>query len=192
MIWIALFISFYRWYPPGHGDFYQAFYNSDHLEDLINDGKKYVFLSNIDNLGATVDLGILKEIITEGSEFIMEVTDKTRADVKGGTLINYEGHLRLLEVAQVPKDHLEEFKSVKKFNVFNTNNLWISLDSIKTAVEERTLDMEVIGNFFWSFLYSVETFRIFLTVWKLQNFSVNQILCEIKVGAYVKTQELPF
>merc|ERR1711974_545526 len=76
----------------------------------------------------------------------MEVTDKTRADVKGGTLINYEGHLRLLEVAQVPKDHVEEFKSVKKFNVFNTNNLWVSLESMKTAVEERTLDMEIIVN----------------------------------------------
>lgn len=134
------------WYPPGHGDFYQAFYNSGLLEKLINQGKKYVFLSNIDNLGATVDLAILKEIIAQSSEFIMEVTDKTRADIKGGTLINYEGHLRLLEVAQVPKDHLEEFKSVKKFNVFNTNNLWISLESIKNAVEERTLDMEVIVN----------------------------------------------
>ena len=135
----------YRWYPPGHGDFYRGFYNSGVLSDLINQGRKYVFLSNIDNLGATVDLAILKEIIAESSEFIMEVTDKTRADVKGGTLINYEGHLRLLEVAQVPKDHLEDFKSVKKFNVFNTNNLWISLQSIKSAVEERTLDMEVIG-----------------------------------------------
>ena len=31
----------------------------------------------------------------------MEVTDKTRADVKGGTLIQYEGKLRLLEAAQV-------------------------------------------------------------------------------------------
>ena len=51
-----------------------------------------------------------------------------------------------MEVAQVPKDHTEDFKSVKKFNVFNTNNLWISLDSIKTAVEERTLDMEIIVN----------------------------------------------
>ena len=30
-----------------------------------------------------------------------QVTDKTRADVKGGTLIQYEGRLRLLEVAQV-------------------------------------------------------------------------------------------
>ena len=58
----------------------------------------------------------------------MEVTDKTRADVKGGTLIDYEGKLRLLEIAQVPKDHIEEFKSVKKFKIFNTNNLWIKLD----------------------------------------------------------------
>lgn len=31
----------------------------------------------------------------------MEVTDKTRADVKGGTLTKYHGHLRLLELAQV-------------------------------------------------------------------------------------------
>ena len=90
-------------------------------------------MSNIDNLGATVDLSILKEIISQSTEFIMEVTDKTRADVKGGTLISYEGRLRLLEVAQVPKDRLEDFKSVKKFNVFNTNNLWMSLDSIKNA-----------------------------------------------------------
>ena len=55
------------------------------------------------------------------------MTDKTRADVKGGTLIEYEGKLRLLEVAQVPKKHVEEFKSIKKFSVFNTNNLWIKL-----------------------------------------------------------------
>ncbi len=50
-----------------------------------------------------------------------------RADVKGGTLIQYQGKLRLLEVAQVPKLHEEDFKSVKKFNVFNTNNLWMNL-----------------------------------------------------------------
>jgi len=76
----------------------------------------------------------------------MEVTDKTRADVKGGTLINYEGKLRLLEVAQVPKEHEEDFKSVKKFNVFNTNNLWINLDSIQRIMQENTLDMEIIVN----------------------------------------------
>lgn len=54
-------------------------------------------------------------------QFIMEVTDKTKADIKGGTLINYEGNVRLLEIAQVPSDHVEDFKSVRKFKIFNTN-----------------------------------------------------------------------
>ena len=44
------------WYPPGHGDVYQAFYNSGLLDQFIEQGKDYMFLSNIDNLGATVDL----------------------------------------------------------------------------------------------------------------------------------------
>ena len=81
------------WYPPGHGDFYMSFYNSGLLEDLIEQGRNICFMSNIDNMGATVDLGILSECMKDGAEFFMEVTDKTRADVKGGTLIQYEGKL---------------------------------------------------------------------------------------------------
>jgi len=134
------------WYPPGHGDFYQSFFNSGLLEEYIKAGKKYCFVSNIDNLGATVDLNILHMVIQQNKEFVMEVTDKTRADVKGGTLIQYEGKLRLLEAAQVPKEHEEDFKSVKKFNVFNTNNLWISLPAIQRVLGENTLDMEIIVN----------------------------------------------
>ena len=47
---------------------------------------------------------------------------------------------------QVPKEHEEDFKSVKKFNVFNTNNLWISLPAIQRVLGENTLDMEIIVN----------------------------------------------
>ena len=112
------------WYPPGHGDFYRSFHGSGQLDALLAEGKEYCFLSNIDNMGATVDLSVLEHMVRQDREFIMEVTEKTRADVKGGTLIQYGGKLRLLEVSQVPKEHLEEFKSVKKFNVFNTNNIW--------------------------------------------------------------------
>merc|ERR1712025_630524 len=46
------------WYPPGHGDFYQSFSNSD-------------------NLGATVDLSTLNDCFQGSNEFLMEVTDKT-------------------------------------------------------------------------------------------------------------------
>jgi len=139
------------WYPPGHGDTYESFHNSGLLKEFIEQGKEYVFVSNIDNLGATVDLNILNYLMnpptgSSPQEFLMEVTDKTRADVKGGTLVQYEGKLRLLEIAQVPKDRVDEFKSVSKFKIFNTNNLWISLKAIDRVVSERTLHMEIITN----------------------------------------------
>uniref|UniRef100_A0A7E4W480 UTP--glucose-1-phosphate uridylyltransferase n=1 Tax=Panagrellus redivivus TaxID=6233 RepID=A0A7E4W480_PANRE len=136
------------YYPPGHGNFYEAFYNSGLLQKFLDDGKQYVFLSNIDNLGATVDLNILNYLATDAKqpEFIMEVTDKTRADVKGGTLIEYENRLTLLEIAQVPKDYVDEFKSVSKFRIFNTNNLWANLAAVKRVVENNELEMEVIVN----------------------------------------------
>ena len=40
--------------------FPQAFYNSGKLTEMIEQGRTYCFISNIDNMGATVDFGILK------------------------------------------------------------------------------------------------------------------------------------
>jgi len=138
------------WYPPGHGDFYESFVKSGLLDNFINNGREYLFISNIDNLGATIDLNILNMLLTPGAtpkpQFVMEVTDKTTADVKGGTLINYEGKLRLLEIAQVPKQYVDEFKSVKKFKIFNTNNLWMNLNSVNQIMKENKLDIEIIVN----------------------------------------------
>merc|ERR1712137_6447 len=136
-----------EWYPPGHGDVYQAFYSSPIFKQLQEQGKEYVFFSNIDNLGATVDADILAHMIDSKAEFIMEVTDKTRSDVKGGTLIDYEGKAKLLEIAQVPRAHVEEFKSIKKFKIFNTNNMWVKLSAIQDKVESKVLQtMDVIVN----------------------------------------------
>lgn len=134
------------WFPPGHGDVYGALNRSGILDGLLEKGKDYMFMSNIDNLGATVDLNILNFFDTNPTEFIMEVTNKTQADVKGGTLIDYEGQCRLLEIAQVPKDHVDEFKSIKKFRIFNTNNLWIKLSAVQRLIKEDAFNMEIIIN----------------------------------------------
>lgn len=91
-------------------------------------------------------LDVYNYIVEHGNEFVMEVTDKTKADIKGGTLIDYEGNIRLLEIAQVPPDHVDDFKSVKKFKIFNTNNLWMNLAAIKRVVENNELDLEIIVN----------------------------------------------
>ncbi|KAH9244202.1 UTP-glucose-1-phosphate uridylyltransferase [Batrachochytrium salamandrivorans] len=134
------------WYPPGHGDLFESLSNSGTLDKLIAEGKEYLFISNVDNLGATVDKTILSHLVESGAEFLMEVTDKTKADIKGGTLIEYEGSIRLLEIAQVTAEHIDDFKSVKKFKIFNTNNLWVSLHAIKRVIENQELSMEIIVN----------------------------------------------
>ncbi|CAH0550134.1 unnamed protein product [Brassicogethes aeneus] len=163
------------WYPPGHGDFYLSFQNSGLLKKFLGSGKEYCFISNIDNLGATVDINILNLLLNPKDnvqhEFVMEVTDKTKADVKGGTLIQYGNKLRLLEIAQVPKEHVEDFKSVKKFQFFNTNNLWAKLDAIERVLREDKLRMEIIIN-----------------NKSLAN-NVNVIQLETAVGAAMKTFE---
>jgi UTP--glucose-1-phosphate uridylyltransferase len=135
-----------NWYPPGHGDLYNALLHSGVLDQLIAEGKEYLFVSNSDNLGAVVDQSILQHMIDTQAEFIMEVTDKTKADIKGGTIVDYEGSIRLLEVAQVPSEHLEDFKSVRKFKIFNTNNLWLNLSALKRVLETDNLDLEIIIN----------------------------------------------
>lgn len=134
------------WYPPGHGDVFESLYNSGILDQLLERGIEIIFLSNADNLGAVVDLRILQHMVETKSEYIMELTDKTKADVKGGTIIDYEGTARLLEIAQVPKEHVNEFKSIKKFKYFNTNNIWMSLRAVKRIVENSELEMEIIPN----------------------------------------------
>jgi UTP--glucose-1-phosphate uridylyltransferase len=93
-----------------------------------------------------VDPKILQHFANSGAEFIMEVTDKTKADIKGGTLMDYDGQVRLLEIAQVPAEHVDDFKSIKKFKIFNTNNLWVSIKAIKRLMEDSALNMEIIEN----------------------------------------------
>ncbi|VDL81478.1 unnamed protein product [Schistocephalus solidus] len=127
------------WYPPGHGDLYRCFYESGLLKKFISEGKTWAFVSNIDNLGATADPTILcyleeqrKNQTSKQADFVMEVTPKTLSDIKGGTL--------------VPPEHMDDFLSVRKFNIFNTNNLWVNLESLYSALLKKRLQMDLIIN----------------------------------------------
>ena len=64
------------WYPPGHGDLYSCLVDKGYLDHLLKEGREYLFVSNADNLGATVDLRILDYVIKEDVPFLMEVTPK--------------------------------------------------------------------------------------------------------------------
>ena len=134
------------WYPPGHGDFYSCLEQQGILRNLIESGKDILFVSNADNLGAVADPKILNHMIKKKIPFLIEVTPKTPADVKGGTLYKQEGKLRLLEIAQVPNEHIDEFCSQEKFSVFNTNNIWINLIALEERLNKGPLNLNVIVN----------------------------------------------
>lgn len=134
-------------YPPGHGDLLQSLYDTKTLDKLINMGIKYAFISNIDNLGSTMNYEILNDLIKHDVDFALELTTKTIDDIKGGTLIKYQNEYKMFEVAQCPRDKLDQFMSIDKFKYFNTNNTWIKLESIKKLVQtDYFKDIDVIVN----------------------------------------------
>merc|ERR1719245_342057 len=126
-----------EWCPPGHGDLYPAMLGSGTLDKLLEAGMKYMFVSNSDNLGATMDLKILSYFKSTGVPFMMEVAARTDADKKGGHLATKkDGGLTLRESAQCPKEDEKAFENTEKYRYFNTNNLWVDLEKLKELFDK--------------------------------------------------------
>lgn len=127
-----------EWCPPGHGDLYPALLGSGLLARLLAKGVKYLFVSNSDNLGATVDLSLLRHFAESGLSFLMEVAERTVSDRKGGHLARRrcDGRLVLRESAQCPKEDEGAFQDIGRHRYFNTNNLWVRLDHLKTELDD--------------------------------------------------------
>jgi UDP-N-acetylglucosamine pyrophosphorylase len=127
-----------QWCPPGHGDIYAALVTSGTLTRLLDEGRRYLFVSNADNLGATLDLAILGHFIGSKKSFLMEVADRTAADRKGGHLARSAGGgLLLREKAQCHPDEEQCFQDIAKYRYFNTNNLWIDLKALSEVLASR-------------------------------------------------------
>jgi len=121
-----------EWNPPGHGDIFGALYSSGLLETLLNNGIEYGFIANSDNLGATIDEALLGHFSTHGHSFMMELAERTPADIKGGHIARHKnGTLVLREIAQCPKNEVAAFQDIKRYRYFNTNNLWVNLKYLK-------------------------------------------------------------
>merc|ERR1719217_1945110 len=139
-----------EWCPPGHGDLYPAMLGTESLDKLLAQGFKYMFVSNSDNLGATMDVKLLTWFAESGKPFAMECAQRTDADKKGGHLAadGTTGGLLLRESAQCPDEDEKEFQNVGKYKYFNTNNLWVNLEALKKTMDENdgVLPLPVIKN----------------------------------------------
>ena len=137
-----------EWNPPGHGDIYSAIYTSGMLKTLLDRGIIYAFISNSDNLGATMDASLLGYFSENRFPFMMEVAPRTPSDVKGGHIARHkDGRLILRESAQCPQDELDAFQDIKLYGFFNTNNIWVNLKTLEKLIEKHgTVNLPMIRN----------------------------------------------
>eukprot|EP00894_Picocystis_sp_ML_P000462 jgi/Pico_ML_1/50979/g179.t1 len=139
-----------EWCPPGHGDIYPSLLGTGMLDKLIQDGIEYVFVSNSDNLGATLDVDLLAHFASKDTPFMMEVCERTESDKKGGHLCvtRKSGKLTLRESAMCPAEDMDSFQDIRKHRFFNTNNLWLNLTKLKDVLEKNdgVLPLPLIKN----------------------------------------------
>lgn len=139
-----------EWCPPGHGDLYPSLVGSGLLGRLQAQGIKFMFVSNSDNLGATVDLKLLRYFAHHDLSVLMEVAQRTAMDRKGGHLARRRsnGRLILRESAQCPEEDQAAFQDVERHRFFNTNSLWVRLDHLQAELDRQSgaLPLPLITN----------------------------------------------
>jgi UTP--glucose-1-phosphate uridylyltransferase len=120
-------------YAPGHGDLPEALRRSGLLGSFVASGGKYVWIANLDNLGATIDPAILGLFVESSSDVLVELAPKVPGD-RGGIPVWADadgGNVRRLQV-------LEEFRLPPGFDaasvqVFNTNTFLVRADPLLHA-----------------------------------------------------------
>lgn len=119
-------------YATGHGDLPEALQASGHLAKFVANGGKYVWMANLDNLGATVDPLLLGWHIAHPSPLTVEVVDKVAGD-KGGGPVRYMGRRLIVEEFRLPIGF-----DPKTVPVFNTNTFLIDAAALASFAMEFT------------------------------------------------------
>ncbi|MEO8180480.1 MAG: UTP--glucose-1-phosphate uridylyltransferase [Deltaproteobacteria bacterium] len=102
-------------HAPGHGDLPQALQRSGLLQRFVERGGRVVMMTNLDNLGGTLNPAIIGWHLSHGAPVTSEVVDKLPGD-RGGIPVRLDGVACVLEEFRIPKSF--DPSSVR---VFNTN-----------------------------------------------------------------------
>lgn len=102
-------------HAPGHGDLPDALKRSGLLQRFVERGGKTLMMTNIDNMGGTIDPLILGFHLAHGLPVTSEVVDKLGSD-RGGIPVRVDGRPCVLEEFRIPPSF--DPASVR---VFNTN-----------------------------------------------------------------------
>jgi UTP--glucose-1-phosphate uridylyltransferase len=128
------------YYGPGHGDFAPAIQSSGCLEKFIASGGKYLFVSNVDNLGARISPVMLGMHIFSQKEMTIELAPKWPGDV-GGSPYLVDGKVQLVEQIRYPEGFNPDI-----VDVFNTNTFTFTAEALRRDIDlgwyyvEKTVD----------------------------------------------------
>ncbi len=116
-------------YGPGHGDFAAAFRESGCLKRFIDGGGKYVFVRNVDNLGALASPVVLGHHILRARQMTVEIAPKHPGDA-GGAPYTYEGRVQLVEGLRY-----HEGFDTDIVDVFNCNTITFTASALEQPIE---------------------------------------------------------
>lgn len=128
-----------EWCPPGHGDLYTALRGTGLLDQLIEAGFRYAFVSNSDNLGAVPDARVAGWFARSGAPFAIEAVRRTPSDRKGGHFARRksDGRIVLRETAQTLPQDQEALADLDRHRFCSTNNLWFDLVAMQNELDRR-------------------------------------------------------
>lgn len=111
-------------YATGHGDLPEALLAAGLVDAWRERGVRTVLMSNVDNIGATIDPVLYAMHRRAGGKISVELVEKVAGD-RGGLPVSVDGRLVLAEAFRLPPEFPQE-----SFPLFNTNTLWIDLDAL--------------------------------------------------------------
>jgi len=132
-------------YATGHGDLTFALRKSGVLGRFRRAGGKLLFMSNVDNLGATLDPAIIGAHLARGAKITAEVVRKDPGD-KGGAPARVDGVPQIVETFRFPPAF--DQSSIPLFNtntfVFDAEAIDRDFDLTFFRVEKKVGDAKVI------------------------------------------------
>jgi UTP--glucose-1-phosphate uridylyltransferase len=132
-------------YATGHGDLTFALRQSGVLGRFRRAGGKLLYMSNVDNLGATLDPAVIGAHIARGAKITAEVVRKDAGD-KGGAPARVDGVPQIVEAFRFPPSF--DQNSIPLFNtnsfVFDAEAVDRDFDLTFFRVEKKVGDEKVI------------------------------------------------
>jgi UTP--glucose-1-phosphate uridylyltransferase len=105
-------------HAPGHGDLPSALQKSGLLTPFVQRGGRVVMVTNLDNLGGTLDPAIIGWHLAHGDPVTAEVVEKLPGD-RGGIPVRVDGAPCILEEFRIPKSFDPASVRVFATNVFH-------------------------------------------------------------------------